>query len=220
MLKILLMVAVLLASSLTHAHEANALDGIAPSADQIRPILLGSAMPDVALETADGKATTLKGQVRDKPAVVIFYRGGWCPFCNTQLSELRKIQKPLEDLGYRMIAISPDLPAELTKTLGKDELGYTLLSDSKAAALRAFGIGFRVDDATIAKYQTYNIDLEKASGATHHALPVPSVFIVDKDGVLQFSYSHPDYKIRVPGKVVLAAAQAIADRAQYVKPKR
>lgn len=48
---------------------------------------------------------------------------------------------------------------------------------------------------------------------------MPSVFIVDRDGVLQFSYSHPDYKVSVPGTVVLAAAKAIAERRQYLKPK-
>lgn len=203
-----------------NAHESDSMQGIAPSADQIRPLLLGSAMPDAAMQTVDGKSTTLKDQVNSKPTVLVFYRGGWCPYCNTQLSELRKIRKPLEDMGYQMIAISPDLPDELTKTLDKDQLDYTLLSDSTAEALKAFGIAFRVDDATIEKYKGYGIDLEKSSGQNHHALPVPSVFIVDGMGVLQFSYSHPDYKIRVPGKVVLAAAQAIADREQYVKPKR
>lgn len=212
--------ALLVIGSVGHAHESDSANRIAISADQIRPLLLGSAMPDVAMQRVDGKSTTLKQQVGGKPAVLVFYRGGWCPYCNTQLSELRKIRKPLEDMGYQMIAISPDGPTELTKTLDKEQLDYTLLSDSKAEALRAFGIAFRVDDATVEKYKGYGLDLEKASGETHHALPVPSVYIVDGEGVLQFSYIHPDYKIRVPGNVVLAAAQAIADRAQYVQPKR
>ncbi len=220
MFKILLSAALLLTGGIAHAHDDGAMQGIAPSADQIRPLLLGSEMPDAAMQTIDGKPTRLKHQVNGKPTVLVFYRGGWCPYCNTQLSELRKIRKPLEDMGYQMIAISPDLPAELSKTLDNDQLDYTLLSDSKAEALKAFGIAFRVDDATIEKYKDHGLDLEKASGETHHALPVPSVFIVDGMGVLQFSYSHPDYKVRVPGKVVLAAAQAIADREQYVKPKR
>ena len=175
-------------------------------------------MPDVDLKTLDGKPTTLKAQVAGKPTVLVFYRGGWCPFCNLQLSELRLIRKDLDGLGFQMIAISPDLPAELNKTVEKDQLDYTLLSDAKADALRAFGIGYRLDDETYAKYQEYGIDLEKSSGEDHHALPVPSVFIVDADGVLQFSYSHPDYKIRVPGSVILAAAKAIAERSDHLHP--
>lgn len=191
---------------------------LASAPNQVRPLLLGSAMPDVDLKTLDGKPTTLKAQVAGKPTVLVFYRGGWCPFCNLQLSELRLIRKDLDGLGFQMIAISPDLPAELNKTIEKDQLDYTLLSDAKADALRAFGIGYRLDDETYAKYQEYGIDLETSSGEDHHALPVPSVFIVDADGVLQFSYSHPDYKIRVPGSVILAAAKAIAERSDHLHP--
>lgn len=197
-----------------------AADEIAASAAEVHPLLLGSQAPDVALHTQDGKDTTLWKQMDGKPAILVFYRGGWCPYCNTQLSDLRLIIKEVEALGYQVIAISPDRPEELSKTMSKDKLDYTLLSDSKAAALKAFGIAFRVDDATITKYQGYGIDLEKSSGETHHVLPVPSVFIVDRDHILQFSFTHPDYRVRVPGSVILAAAKAIAKHEQVVKPKQ
>jgi peroxiredoxin len=208
------MLFVLLTAVADQAHAGE----LAASAAEVRPLLLGSAMPDVALQAVDGKPVSLKRQVDGKPAILVFYRGGWCPYCNLQLSELRLITKDAEALGYQMIAISPDRPEELARTLTKDKLDYTLLSDAKADALRAFGIGFRVDDATIREYLGYGIDLEKASGQSHHALPVPSVFIVDANGILQFSYTHPDYKVRVPGSVVMAAAKAIAERKQYLKP--
>ena len=208
------MLFVLLTAVADQAHAGE----LAASAAEVRPLLLGSAMPDVALQAVDGKPVSLKRQVDGKPAILVFYRGGWCPYCNLQLSELRLITKDAEALGYQMIAISPDRPEELARTLTKDKLDYTLLSDAKADALRAFGIGFRVDDATIREYLGYGIDLEKASGQSHHALPVPSVFIVDANGILQFSYTHPDYKVRVPGSVVMAAAKAIAERKQYLQP--
>jgi peroxiredoxin len=192
---------------------------LAASADQIRPVLLGTKLPEVALNTLDGKATTLKEQVGGKPTILVFYRGGWCPYCNVQLSELRLMKADVEKLGFQIIAISPDRVDELKNTMGKQKLDYTLLSDAKADSLRAFGIGFQVDDATFKKYQGYGIDLEKASGEKHHALPVPSVLIFDREGVLQFSYINPDYTARVPGSVVLEAAKAIAARKQYQKPK-
>jgi peroxiredoxin len=205
--------------ALLFSGTSYAANELAASADQIRPVLLGSKLPEVTLTTLSGKATTLKAQVAGKPAILVFYRGGWCPYCNLQLSDLRLIKKQAETLGYQIIAISPDRYEELKRTMGKQKLDYTLLSDNKAAALKAFGIGFALDAATIQKYKGYGIDLEKASGETHHALPVPSVFIVDKEGVLQFSYVHPDYAARVPGSVILEAAKVIAERKQYLKPK-
>lgn len=205
---------------LTAASGWAAAAEIAAAATEIRPILLGSKMPDVALRTVDDEPTSLSKQVGGKPAILVFYRGGWCPYCNLQLSELRLIEDEAKALGYQMIAISPDRPGELSKSLDKNALGYTLLSDSQADALRAFGIGFRVDDATAAQYKEYGIDLEAASGASHRALPVPSVFIVDGEGTLQFGYTHPDYTVRIPGDVILAAARAIAERRDHLKPKR
>lgn len=193
---------------------------IAPAADQITPILLGSKLPNPALRDRDGNPTTLHKVVGDKPAVLVFYRGGWCPFCNLQLSELRGIYPQLRELGYQLIAISPDRPEELQKTLGKDKLDYTLVSDSKTEAMRAFGIAFKVDDGTVLKYRLGGIDLERASGEAHHALPAPSVFVVDAEGVLQFAYVHPDYRVRAPGQVILAAAREIAANKHKLHPKR
>ncbi len=214
MIRIFLSALLLLSSPLFAANE------IAASAIEVHPLLLGSQAPDVALRSLDGKDTTLWKQMASKPAILVFYRGGWCPYCNTQLSDLRLIAREVEALGYQVIAISPDRPEELSKTLTRDKLDYTLMSDSRADVLKAFGIAFHVDDETIKKYQGYGIDLEKSSGESHHVLPVPSVFIVDTDHVLQFSFTHPDYRVRVPGSVILAAARAIAGHEQIVKPKR
>jgi peroxiredoxin len=183
---------------------------------QVRPLLIGSALPDAALRDLDGKSTTLRTAAAGKPTVLVFYRGGWCPYCNLQLSDLRKVFGPLRELGYTLIAISPDRPEELRRTLEKTPLEYTLLSDSSAAAIGALGIGFAVDAATLEQYKGYGIDLESASGNSHHVLPVPSVFVVDSAGIIQFHYVNPDYRIRVPGELVLAAARA----ALSVKPLR
>ncbi|MEO5559199.1 MAG: peroxiredoxin-like family protein [Dokdonella sp.] len=191
---------------------------LASAPDRVTPVLLGSHLPDAPLQTIDGQPTTLVKAVNGKPAVLVFYRGGWCPFCNLQLSNLRLIQKDLQSLGYQLIAISPDRPEELRKTLGHDELSYTLLSDSTAAAIKAFGIAYRVDAATLAKLTAFGIDLEKSSGESHHALPVPAVYIVDAEGILQFSYVHPDYRVRVPSDVVLAAARAISEQREKLHP--
>jgi len=92
----------------------------------------------------------------------------------------------------------------------KHQLTYTLLSDHAMIAARAFGIAFRVDEATLDEYMGYGIDLEAASGETHHLLPVPAVFIVGRDEIIKFSYANPDYKVRLaPGDLLDAARAAL-----------
>lgn len=177
---------------------------------RIRPVLVGSQVPKVQLTALDGEAVQLHQLLGGQPALLVFYRGGWCPYCNLQLSELRKLLPDLQQHQVQMLAISPDQPAKMQETLDKSPLEYTLVSDHSAAAMMAFGIAFVVDPGTLAKYQTYGIDLEEASGQQHHALPVPSVFVVDAAGVVQFAYSNPDYRTRVPLRLVRAAVEAVA----------
>jgi peroxiredoxin len=124
------------------------------------------------------------------------------------LGQLQSIAPQLVDLGYQIIAISPDRPEHLRESLEKNKLGYMLLSDTKLAAAQAFGIAYRVDDETFAKLKSFGLDIEAASGEKHHLLPVPSAFVVDGDGKISFAYVNPDYKTRVDPDVLLAAAKA------------
>ena len=180
----------------------------APNSDAVRPALIGTQLPAASVRDVDGQPFDLGAAVAKKPTILVFYRGGWCPYCNTQLAGLAKSAAELKAMGYQIIGVSPDSPAELKKTIGKNKLDYTLVSDSKAELIDALGLGFVVDAATIEKYKGYGIDLEKSSGETHHILPVPAVYLLDKTGMIQFSYVNPNYKVRLESGVLLAAAKA------------
>lgn len=86
--------------------------------------------PDATLTSIDGRTQSFSSIYKNHPTIVIFYRGGWCPYCNRHLSDVATAQPTLRELGYQIIAISPDKPEELRKTMDKDELAYQLFSDS------------------------------------------------------------------------------------------
>ena len=176
------------------------------------PLDKGASVPQLTLKGVDGKAFDLNAAVAKKPTVLIFYRGGWCPFCNAQLSGLVGIVKDLTDAGYQLLAVSPDKPEELAKTIDKDKLTYTLLSDSDAAAIQAFGLAFK------AASTQFNM-LEQYSGQTHHALPVPAVYILGTDGTIKFVHFDPDYKVRMDPAKVLEQAKAALPKIGARKPK-
>lgn len=52
-------------------------DRIAPSADQIQPLLLGAAVPSVMVADMNGNPVNLKEVITGQPTILIFYRGGW-----------------------------------------------------------------------------------------------------------------------------------------------
>ena len=107
------------------------------------------------------------------------------------------------------MAISPDQPSKLKETIDKHKMGFRLLSDSDMAAARSFRVAYKLDDATLAELKKYNIDVEQASGQKHHTLPVPAVFLVATNGLIQFAYVNPDYKVRLDPELLLAAAKTI-----------
>lgn len=125
------------------------------------------------------------------------------------MGQLQQIEQDLTELGYQIVAISPDSPSKLSEWAGKAEnegYRYTLLSDASAEGAKGFGIAFRVSDKTYNTYKNrFGLDLEERSGQEHHILPVPAVFLI-KDGQIVFEYINPDYRIRLHPDVLLAAA--------------
>ena len=194
-----------LLSSVLLAH-ANSTNQIPARAEDAQPIAVGTSAPDAHLRGLDGKEVTLHAIIAGKSTVLIFYRGSWCPYCNAHLSDLITVEEQLRSLGYQIIAISPDRPEELNRMTTKDHLNYLLFSDPQAEAMKNFGVAYRVDDATIANYKKFNVDLERSSGQTHYILPVPAVFIINRTGEIVFVHADPDYKVRMKGAEVLAAA--------------
>ncbi|HSE12295.1 MAG TPA: redoxin domain-containing protein, partial [Rudaea sp.] len=117
------------------------------------------------------------------------------------------IQSQLVTMGYQIVAITPDQPADIQKTLDKNKLTYTIYSDSDFAAIKAFGVGYRVSKEMLEKSRGYGITLPQLQDASGAGLPVPSVFIIDGKGIVQFVYVNPDYRIRLSSELLLTAAR-------------
>ena len=127
------------------------------------------------------------------------------------MGQLQKAESQILELGYQILAISPDRPEKLTESVSKHKLTYTLLSDSKMETARAFGIAYQVGDELLERYKGYGIDLEADSGEQHHQLPVPAVFVVGTDGTIKFEHVNPNYKVRPDPAVIVAAAKDALD---------
>lgn len=181
---------------------------LAESAEKAQPIGAGKAVPEVTLKTADGKDFVLKKEVSKKPSVLIFYRGGWCPYCMRHLSAVQEVEKELTDLGFQVLAISPDSPETLSATSAKQNVKYTLLSDAGMAASDAFGLAFALDSGTVERYKEYGIKLTAAHEGKFW-LPVPAVYITDKDAKIAFAHTNPDYRKRLSSEELIGAARKV-----------
>jgi peroxiredoxin len=176
---------------------------IATEPTAISPLLVGEKIPNISLADVSGKKISLHELAAQKQTVIVFYRGGWCPYCNLHLSELQTIESDIIKAGYQIIAISPDSPESLQNSMSKNKLSYLLLSDNHTEASRGFGLAFQAPEH-------YAEMLSKASGDQNkNVLPVPAVFIVNTAGEILFEHINPDYKKRLNGSMLLAVLKEL-----------
>jgi peroxiredoxin len=173
------------------------------NATDISPLLIGEKIPPTTVSSVTGEVLSLQDIVKKKPSVVIFYRGGWCPFCNVHLAELQTIEQDILTLGYQIIAISPDSPENLQAAAGKHSLTYTLLSDADMSTAQAFGLAFAVPESSVER-------LKKSSGGKNPGqLPVPAVLVLNTEGEILFEYINPDYKKRISASLLLCTLETL-----------
>lgn len=170
---------------------------IASEPTATKPLEKGQKAPEVTFKGLDGKNVSLASLHKEKPLVIIFFRGGWCPICTKHTQQLIKVYPELKEKGFEMIGVSPDSVESTKANIDKNSVPFLLYSDSELSATSGFGLAFKVDDATFTKYKGFGLDLEKASGQTHHALPIPAIYVVSKEGVVTFAHSNPDYRKRL-----------------------
>jgi len=174
--------------------------------EDITPLEKGAKAPNSRLKTVDNTEIDLTTLRNGKPTVLIFYRGGWCPYCQRHLTGLMEIEETLTENGWQLFALSPDQPSVLKKGVKDPSFQYTLVSDQDMNAAKDFGIAFKLDAKTLGKLDTYGIDVEKASGRDHHLLPVPAVILIDAEGVIQYVHTNPNYRKRLSNAELLKAA--------------
>ncbi|MCP4299726.1 MAG: redoxin domain-containing protein [Gammaproteobacteria bacterium] len=189
---------------------------VARTAAEIQPLGVGDNAPRFIVETIDNERFEFDPRNLEKPVVLISFRGGWCPYCNMHLSELRHAIPEIGKMGIDVLFLSGDRPELLVASLRRetqddiDGLDYTILSDANAQAAIALGIAFKASNRTIQGRHDKGDDIAESSMARHGVLPVPAVFAVNREGIITFASANPDYKVRVPADELVAAAGKIA----------
>ena len=171
-------------------------------------IPVGSKVPDVHARTIDGADVALSSLYGKGPILLVFYRGGWCPYCSTENHSLSVAYPDFQKRGVTPVTISVDKPEAEAKTKATYAIPFPVLSDTDAVVLEAFHVVNNVDDATLAKMKEFGVDLESYSGKPHHKIAIPSLFLIDRTGTVRWAHSDPDFKVRPSIAQILAAIDA------------
>jgi peroxiredoxin len=169
-------------------------------------IKAGDLLEPFALDDANGTLVGLDQITETGPAVIVFYRGGWCPYCNLALRTYqRELLPQLEDFGARLVAISPQSPDQSLSTAEKAGLEFSVLSDPGSRLAQRIGIAFQQSEEVLEAQHKLGLDLAQvnAEGATF--LPRPTVLVVDQDRTVRFVDVQPDYTARTEVADIVAA---------------
>ncbi len=175
------------------------------NAQQTKPagLQVNDKAPEFTAKDQNGKVISLKDELKKGKVVLIFYRGQWCPYCNKELSHLEDSLSLITSKGATVLAITPEQPANVEKTIGKTKATYSILTDDNLKILKDYDVAFAVDPATIEKYKSYGIDFSSANGNNGANLPVPAVYIIDKSGKISYRYFDADYTKRASVKEIV-----------------
>jgi peroxiredoxin len=178
-------------------------------AEVVKP---GDRLESFILDDATGTAVSLDRLVEAGPAVIVFYRGGWCPYCNIALRTYqRELLPELGAFGARLAAISPQSPDQSLSTAEKAELAFTVLSDPGSRVARSIGIAFQQADEVLAAQRQLGLDIAQANAEGSTQLPRPTVLILDQNRTVRFVDVQPDYTARTEVADILAALADIRD---------
>lgn len=170
---------------------------------------VGDEAPGFALASADGRRFELDELLEEGPVVLTWYRGGWCPYCTRSLKAFDAEAAAIASRGATLVAISPETVGNATRTKGKDGIGFPILSDPGNEVARAYGVAFRLDDATQERYAGFGLDLSSYNGDDTWTLPIPATYVIDTDGTVSWAWLDPDYTQRAEPGAVLEALDSL-----------
>lgn len=169
----------------------------------------GEMAPEFDLPDATGHWINLADLLRNGAAVVAFYRGAWCPYCNVTLQALERMRRQLHRAGVRLAAISPQ-PRDMALAMGDRQLlGFDLLHDAGNRVARLYGLLYELPPSWITFYRARGIDIARINGNGRWELPLAATYLIGRDGTAAYASVEIDPARRFDPAALMAAVERI-----------
>lgn len=159
---------------------------------------IGDKIEDTILLNNLGDEVSIMDILGKQPAIISFYRGTWCPYCNLELSTYNELLKDKNKI--KMVAISPERPES---SINVENLNFEVLSDIDNKFAKKLNLTFDITETIENIYDGFGINLEKSQGKKSRILPIPATYIVDSSGIIVYAYIDADYTKRAEPKDVI-----------------
>jgi peroxiredoxin len=187
-------------SQSAHAQDAK----IVSAEDAAKSALtVGAKAPAFSLKDSTGTVVAIGELLKKGPLVLVFYRGSWCPFCNTYLHKLQTRLSDINSAGGKLVAVSVENPDASAAVAKKNSVEFTVLSDPNLDVARKFGIVYRLPAKTDEQYRSMGLDVAKHNSMPKPELPLAATYIIDKKGNIVYAFIETDYKKRAEPDVIV-----------------
>jgi peroxiredoxin len=167
---------------------------------------VGEKVKEIKLPNAIGKEVSLFETLQNNDfAVINFYRGAWCAYCNLELKALQERNDDFEKLGAKLIAVSPQSPDASLSTKEKHELAFEVLSDTQNIAAKEYGLVYSLAEELRPIYKSFGIDIPASNEEDSYELPMPATYVVNKNKEIIFSFINEDYTKRCEPEDIIDA---------------
>lgn len=167
-------------------------------------LFINSKAPDFKAKDQSGVDISLKELRKKGTTVLVFYRGHWCPYCNRELKRLQDSLQFITEKGAQLVAVTPEGAEGVSKTVEKTGAVFPIITDTEMKIAKSYGVAYAVDEKTQQRYKSFGNDLLVINNQKQQAyLPVPAVYIINKEGSVTYRYFETDYRKRVSVKEIL-----------------
>lgn len=173
---------------------------------------VGDEAPGFTLQNQTGDSVSLSTLLEQGPVVLIWYRGGWCPYCNLTLAAYQQRLDEIRDLGATLVALTPELPDKSLSTAQKGELEFQVLSDVGNNVARDYGVVFELTEGVKANYEQA-FGMSEYNGDDSGELPLAATYVIDRDGQIRWAFLDADYRNRAEPADVISALESLPDAA-------
>ncbi|QNE47091.1 AhpC/TSA family protein [Glaciihabitans sp. INWT7] len=173
-------------------------------------VTLGANLPNAPLLDRDGLPASLYDALGSDSAVIVFYRGAWCPYCTLALAHYqRELLPPLLERGIGLVAISPQKASSSQLSIAKGALDFTVLSDPSNYLATALGILTEPSAPVRSAHFELGFDVADSNADATAGIPFPTVIVVDAGRIVRFADVQVDYTRRTEVSAILAAVDAL-----------
>jgi len=167
-------------------------------------LFIDSHAPDFKAKDQYGADVRLKDILKKGKVVLLFYRGNWSIECNKLLKKLADSAQLITAKGATLIAVTPEKTEGINKTILKTKAEFSFISDDDLKIMKAYDVAFEIPENTLTRYRNSGLDVEGNNGTNGKWLPVPAIYIIDKESTVTYRFFEADYKKRPNVKEILS----------------